>query len=236
MERGWLPYDTFRRHFESTAGQMAAEGDEPRLATLTVSRTQFLRWLGGNVTRAPYPLASRVLEHMFRVSVTQLLAPTPSHGAVSAGDSHRFGTILNDLESEIIMSGHESSEHAASAARSVDDTSIEQLQEDIAQIARRYPFHDVYQSFAGARRVRDLAYSLLDRTAAPAQEADLYMVVGQACGILATAVFDLGYPETAAEHARSAFVYGKMIGHSGLCSWSLGMRALICYWNKRPYE
>jgi len=233
--KGWRSYETFRWQFEQAAAQLASERAGTRFASYTVSRTQYERWLGGKVVRSPYPDAQAVLEFMFKVPVKQLLAP-PSTSTASQHLTRDADRHSHTLESEITMSGHESSEHAASASRSVDDTSIEQLQADIAVIARRYPFRPVYESFVAAKRVRDLAYALLDRTSVPSQETDLYMVIGQACGILATASFDLGYPESAAEQSRSTYTYGKMIGHNGLCAWALGMRALICYWDDRPYQ
>jgi tetratricopeptide (TPR) repeat protein len=236
-ERRWRTYETFKHHFEGAARELAKH-EEPQIAMQSVSRTQYERWLRGDVATYPLQMSARILEHMFGRRVEQLFGPVE---AVPATPASTFTTAspgldLHDLESEITMSGHESSEHAANAARAVDDTSIEGLQEEIARIARRFPMTPAYTSFSEAKRVRDTAYELLDRTGRPSQEADLYLAAGQACGILATSAFDLGYTDAAADQARSAFVYGRMIGHAGLCAWALGMRALICYWSERAYE
>jgi len=120
----------------------------------------------------------------------------------------------------------------------VDSATIDQLQDDIAKVARAYPTTPLLTSFSEARRVQKLAYEQIDHTGRPAQLNDLYLIAGEACGILATCAFDLGYSETATEHARSAERYARMIGHGGLLAWALGMRALVCYWTplQRPHE
>lgn len=230
-ERRWRTYETFKKQFEDTAKALAAETRDQRLADLTVSRTQYERWLRGGLTTRPYAGASAVLERMFSMDVDLLLGP-----AGEADMPREHGSLLN-LKSEIIMAARESSEHAAfAAARSIEETTIEQLQEDIASVAGKYPSVSPVESFGEAKRIRDLALSLLDRTGRPAQESDLYATVGQACAILSVASFDLGYSDAAAEQARSVFLYGRMVGHDSMCAWALGMRALIGNWSNRPLE
>ncbi|WP_194908880.1 hypothetical protein [Catenulispora rubra] len=228
VERRWRTYETFRRHFEEAARTLAAETNDPRLAALSVSRTQFERWLRGGLTTRPYPNASAVLQRMFSVEVDVLLGPA------SEANLQEQAQAFN-LKSEITMAAHESSEHAAyAAARAIDNMTIEQLQEDVTKVAREYPEKAPIESFAEAKRIRDLALSLLDRTGRPAQESDLYVAAGQACGILATVSFDLGYTDAASEQARTVFIYGRMVGHEGLCAWAMGMRALIANWSEFP--
>lgn len=141
----------------------------------------------------------------------------------------------HSLDGEIDMAAHESREHARHAASHiVDEISIEQVHEDIASIARRYPSAQPLESFVAARLARDRALAMLDRTSRPAQESELYLAVGRSCGVLASASFDLGHTDAASEQARSAFIYGRMIGDTSLCAWALGFRALISNWSGRP--
>lgn len=158
--------------------------------------------------------------------------PAPRHGTPIAAQPQ-----THNLDSEIDMAAHESREHARHAASQiVDEISIEQVHEDIAGIARRYPTTPPLQSFVAARASRDHALTMLDRTSRPNQETELYLAVGRSCGVLASASFDLGHTDAAAEQARSAFVYGRMIGDVSLCAWALGFRALISNWAGRPLE
>lgn len=235
-ERRWRTYEVFRQHFATAASELAAAG-QPLLGTTSISRTQYERWLRGDVATRPHSGAALILEHMFGVSVDILLGPARDHPSDERLTGNDATTTLLSLEREIAMTAHESSEHAGfAAARTVEDSSIEQLQDDIATVARRYPSVSPVASWVEAKRVRDLALAMLDRTGRPAQESDLYLTVGEACGILAAVSFDLGYTDAAAEQARSTFIYGRMIGHAGLCTWAYGMRALIGYWSGRPLE
>jgi tetratricopeptide (TPR) repeat protein len=87
-----------------------------------------------------------------------------------------------------------------------------------------------------AKRIRNLGFELLSRTKRTEQEHDLYLVIGQACGLLATVSFDLGNHEAATEQARAAWIYGAHIGDRSLCTWARGMEALIAYWSDRPRD
>lgn len=90
--------------------------------------------------------------------------------------------------------------------------------------------------YGDAKRVRNLGVQLLGRTKRAEQEDDLYLMIGQACALLASVSFDLGNREAATEQARSAWIYGKHIGHKGLCAWTRGMQALIAYWCGCPRD
>jgi hypothetical protein len=66
--------------------------------------------------------------------------------------------------------------------------------------------------------LRDTVYAQLDRTHKPRQQAELYLVAGQVCGLLSSVSFDLGHPGVAEELARAAHTYGSVIDHPSLCS------------------
>jgi tetratricopeptide (TPR) repeat protein len=68
----------------------------------------------------------------------------------------------------------------------------------------------------------------------PAATAQLHLLAGMLCGLLANVSTDLGYRDAAAEQARAAWAYGDIIGHNGLRAWTRGMQALIEYWSGRP--
>ena len=60
---------------------------------------------------------------------------------------------------------HESSEHAGvTASRNLDGATLDQLQDDIAQITRNYTTVSPVAAFMEARRLRDLGYHLLGHT------------------------------------------------------------------------
>lgn len=239
------PHDRFLLRYESAARQVAGELADPTLLHSTVSPRQYERWLQGTLRKLPHPDHCRVLEAMFGIPASALFAAAPgperpnTDSALPAGSaafaSGPDGVPAFNLDEEISMTAHESSEHAGMAAStSIDDTTIEQLHADAAKAARNYATESALRSYLEAKRIRNLAMGLLERTTRPAQLNDLYLIAGEACALLATAMFDLGYHDEAEEQSRAAFMYGTHIGHPSLRTWARGTQALIAYWSGRP--
>ena len=225
-QRGWRTYRDFRREFESAARRLVADGTPE--VPLTVSESQFERWLAGRVER-PRPGNALVLTALFGLDIGVLLSQNSQYNPqpVATVDWH-------DLGVEISMSAHDAIDHAGTVARAVDGNSIDQLQDDIAEAARNYPRVTPAASWAEGMRVRGAALELLDHTGRPAQKAELVRVLGETSGVLATASFDLGKVKAAAEQARSTLMYAESIGHLSLFAWAYGMLSLLRYWAGDP--
>ncbi|HVB42942.1 MAG TPA: hypothetical protein VNF47_09590 [Streptosporangiaceae bacterium] len=146
--------------------------------------------------------------------------------------------VAPGVEWDLVMNAaHESSEHAAEfESASVGPNALEQIGEDILRIARAYVHAPPLPLLGELVRVRNRAYWLLDRTRNPAQQRDLYLAAGQACGLLASASFDLGYPPAAAQQARASRAYGEIINNQELSAWADGMLASIELWAGRPQQ
>jgi tetratricopeptide (TPR) repeat protein len=145
--------------------------------------------------------------------------------------------FAEEITWELTMAAHESSEHAGFvASRRLEPVTLEQLHEDVVQVARKYAHTPPFHVYGEAKRVRDRGFELLEWTRRTEQEADLYLLIGQTCALLASVSFDLGNRDAAMEQARSAWIYGTHIGHRGLRAWARGMQALIAYWSGRPLE
>jgi tetratricopeptide (TPR) repeat protein len=130
---------------------------------------------------------------------------------------------------------HESSAHAEWAEGSnVGEATLEQLDADVRRIATDYVHVPPLPMFAEMLRVRNRIYGLLEGRQKPASAAQLHLLAGVLCGLLANASTDLGYRDAAAEQASAAWAYGDIIGHDGLRAWTRGMQALIEYWSGRP--
>jgi tetratricopeptide (TPR) repeat protein len=165
----------------------------------------------------------------------------PGHPAVGAqrerSQTGSTGPRSQDIERELVIAARESSQHAEYvASRSVDPTDVEQLHDEIVRLARNYAQTSPLLLYLDAKRARDRGFELLDRTRQTEQEHDLYLMIGQTCGLLASLTFDLGSREAATEQARSAWIYGTHVGHNGLRAWARGMQSLIAYWSGRPLE
>jgi tetratricopeptide (TPR) repeat protein len=162
----------------------------------------------------------------------------PPAGAPDGRSQDRpTGPRSQDIERELVIAARESSEHAEYvASHSIDPTDVEELHDDIVRLARNYAQTSPLLLYLDAKRARDRGFELLDRTKQTEQEHDLYLMIGKACGLLASLTFDLGSREAATEQARSAWIYGTHVGHNGLRAWARGMQSLITYWSGRPLE
>ena len=132
---------------------------------------------------------------------------------------------------------HASGAHAELAeATEVGTITLEQLDHDVVRLARAYILTQPAEIFDDLVRLRDRVYRLLARRARPAQQAHLYLLAGQVCGLLASASMELGCHGAAAEQSRAAWVYAEIIGHNGLRAWLRGTQALIAFWSGNPRE
>lgn len=144
----------------------------------------------------------------------------------------------NPAEWSLVMdTAHESTEHAtANEPLSVGPDAIGKLSEDIARLARAYLHTPPLPLFGELVRIRDNAYWLLDQTRNLTQQRDLYMVAGQACGLLAMASFDLGHPDAGTQQARAARVYGAIIDGKELSAFADFALSVIECWAGRPRQ
>ncbi|GAA2626677.1 DNA-binding protein [Actinomadura fulvescens] len=227
-ERHWTHPDGIAC-YQQTAEDMG-------LAT-TVTTRQWERWLSGELKTLPRPVRCRVLERMFNRPVHQLFQP-PAAGlgipAASRGVDHGGTEVNRDL---VAGAAEESTEHVAEVeALTIGPATLEQAHDDVRRLAQRYgttpPWEVLTHAVVARRRVREL----LKRTCRPDQQRELYLLLGELCGLLAVSSFDLGDAAAATQHARAAWGYGEHIGHDGLRAWARGTQALIAYWDGRPQE
>ncbi|MFD7161482.1 hypothetical protein ACFV9C_43340 [Kribbella sp. NPDC059898] len=222
-EGSWTIDETCRA-FERKAAEMGESA--------TLSPRHLARWMSGEVGQAR-PATRRVAEEFWGHRFEVLLG--------SAQDSFEFerscGTAapglsvdVESLEAAAVMAAHESFEHAARTAGTVDSDDIAMLQESVLALARDYQIKPPLQMLIEARHIRDVAYLLLDKTRMPAQTSELYQVAGQACGLLSVVSFDLARWDAAEEQARSARTYAELIGDAHLQAWARGTQAVIANW------
>lgn len=226
-QRRWR-YRDFVHAFQQTATELHKQGAETR--NLSVSEAQFRRWTAGKISTLPSPESCQVLEELFGVPAPQLFAPPPL-----AAPSLEPSTLTFDLEDEIAVTARDSQEQAnAAAAEQVSDTTVDQLRDDVATLARRYTHTSPFDVFRGAKLLREQAEYLRDRTQVPAQQQDLLIIAGESCALLATAAFDLGSMSGAARLSRSAALYGETARFEPLRAFAGGILAYISYFSGRP--
>lgn len=222
-QRHWR-YGDFVGHFTRTAEKVIRKGT----ANPTISEAQFRRWTAGTIRTLPGPDACRVLEEMFGVSAAALFQAPPSAESPAPAFS---------LKDEIDMTARDASNEAgAAASASISDTTLDQLRDDVAELARSYHSFSAFEVLQTARKLREEAEQHRDRTQVPAQQQDLLVIAGQACALLSAAAFDLGSLDGATRLARAAALYGETARFTPLRAFAGGALAYIAYFSGRPAE
>ena len=87
LEHGWNNWPIFAAHFDRVAREAALAYDRPDLASATVARRTFDRWMNGDPGATPSADTQVVLERLLGTPCAELFAPrTASHAAGAMGD------------------------------------------------------------------------------------------------------------------------------------------------------
>jgi tetratricopeptide (TPR) repeat protein/transcriptional regulator with XRE-family HTH domain len=156
--------------------------------------------------------------------------------AVVAGSAPPLARKADSEGAASTIAGESADFAASEAARTVTPMSVIQLTAELERLARHYADIPPVEMLDQARRLRDESHRLSQRTRVPAQLADLHLVTGAACGLLARSSWDLGEWLAAIEQAHAAGIYGELIGHGALQAWAAGTEALIAFWRGRPRD
>ncbi len=191
---------------------------------LHVSRSQAKRWLQG-APGVPRAASRRVLEYWFEEPVDSLLGPprrpTRENRAIT--------------ETELAVdAAHESVSHAIAAASALDPSALELLQTAAWDAARAYCTTPPLEMLTDLVSLRDTIYKQLDRTHKPLQQAHLYLLAGEVCGLLSSVSWDLGLLGAADEQARAAYTYGSIIDHPSVQAWARALQVTAAFWSGHP--
>lgn len=141
------------------------------------------------------------------------------------------------IEREVLMTAHESSDHAEQAGQAgIGDITHEQLRADVARLARLSDTGEPFAVFLELRRVRDRIYRLLDRRLWPREQTDLYFLLGCLDGLMGVAANRLGYPDAAEELERAGWAYASAIDHRPLLGQLRQQLSSIVYLRGRVRE
>jgi hypothetical protein len=176
----------------------------------------------------PAPAAQEILDAVLQMATADVQRrfallqanPGPARLELPSGSSH---------EVDFMASAHESAMDAALHSGRVSDA-LGPMQSDVTSIARRYPHRGPVIAFAEARRLRNLACQMAERTRRPRELADIYMVAGASSALMASIAFDLGQWDAARSLAQSATQYADIAGHTSLESWTWGLQATLANW------
>ncbi|WP_432146715.1 XRE family transcriptional regulator [Streptomyces sp. bgisy084] len=138
-----------------------------------------------------------------------------------------------------------SCELAADAARSArfarlialtnsDASTVEQLDADVARLARHFVSRPLKELYAEIRELRDETFELLRGRQRPQQTSDLLVTASRLCGLSAHVCLDAGDYDSAGSHARTAWSCAEAAGHHEMQAWVRSVESLIAFWNGNP--
>ncbi|WP_280245815.1 hypothetical protein [Nocardia abscessus] len=205
----------FQREFANRAASLGVE--------VEVSRSAAKRWFQGAAGQ-PRPGARRVLEAWFGEPVSVLFGPP----------HHDTRTRLVTEQELAVNAAHESVSHAIEAASALDPSALEHLHAAAGKAATAYYITPPLELLTDLVALRDTIYEQLDRTHKPLQQAELYLLAGQVCGLLSSVTWDLGLVEPAQEQARAAYTYGCIIDHRSLQAWARALQVTLAFWSGFP--
>ncbi|MDT0345851.1 hypothetical protein [Streptomyces litchfieldiae] len=227
--RGWT-YMQFGRAYEQAAREVSVATGDPSIASVTVAEQTFRRWTSGRIRTLPNSPAPAILHHLFKRPATELLAPPPE-------EIPPLPSAPAIDEMEIRMTARDAADHAGeAAAQALPDLTIDQIEDDVRGLARRYPSTSPLDSYQRGRELLRLAQAMLDRTQRPRQRERLYLQAGATAALMASASFDLGSLSPAVQLARTAALYGEVIDHGPLQAYAHGALAYLAYWDGRPTD
>jgi len=153
-----------------------------------------------------------------------------------AGMQPRLEGMMPTRE-EVTMAADESAQFQRwSAATNVDDLALEQMRDDIADLANAYLVDPPAQVFARAVALRDATFRLIKGRQRPLHTVELYRVAGATCALLAHAAADLSEPHAAMTQARAALHCADMVDDSSLRVYTRWVQSNVAYWGGRYTE
>jgi hypothetical protein len=135
------------------------------------------------------------------------------------------------MEDEVVDAGDESIALLALAEESnVGDLTVEQLHADIQRIAQGYLKVPTKPLFLRSKAIRDRAFRLLAGRQPPNQTRDLYAAAGWALTLLAWMSVDLGRPDVAESHTRTAWACADAADFDELRAWVRATQHTAAFW------
>jgi transcriptional regulator with XRE-family HTH domain len=247
-ERGWSRSDMARRLIAA-----AKDAGDDAMPTAENLRKSIHRWEAGQVElseryRLLYCRALGIKPAQLgqQPDGDSCLAPQPC-AALHAGTEVPIldlvayrgmeapGSRQSTVAHEVLMAAHEGSDHAAQAEEhGIGDTTLEQLQADLVRLSHLSDSGDPLTVFMDLRRVRERVFQLLERHLWPAEQANLYFIIGVLNGLMGVAAGRLDYPDSAEELIRAGWVYATAIDHRPLLAALRVQLSTIAYWRGMP--
>jgi tetratricopeptide (TPR) repeat protein len=173
------------------------------------------------------------LRHVLGVAGDNDLGFFPPAGVIVGEQEPTPPASMADHDDDLVNAGDESIALLSFAEESnVGELTVEQLQADIERIAQSYLRTPIRPLFAKSRAIRDRAFMLLAGNQSPRQTRDLYSAAGWAITLLAWMSVDLGRPDIAEGHTRTAWACAEAADHDVLRGWIRATQHTAAFWQE----
>lgn len=136
-----------------------------------------------------------------------------------------------EADSVLVTAADESSRFLSLAeSTNVGELTVDQMHIDVRRVAHLYLKAPTWPMFLRICALRDRAFALLQGRQRPAQTQELYAVSGWALTMLAWMSVDLGRPDSAEDHARTAWACAVNADHNGLRAWVRATQHTAAFW------
>jgi hypothetical protein len=170
------------------------------------------------------------LRHVLEVATDNELGFYPPSGS-SPLDLDPPLPSMSGHDDDLIAAADESIALLSFAEESnVGELTVEQLNSDIERIAQSYLRTPTRQLFDRSRAIRDRAFTLLAGNQSPRQSRDLYAAAGWSINLLAWMSVDLGRPDIAESHTRTAWACAEAADHDVLRGWIRATQHTAAFW------
>ncbi len=169
--------------------------------------------------------------------------PLPSPATLTVADESRDNERqppspgLVTAEPAIVVIAHEHSQHAQDAERrDIGEATLEQLRATVMRLSRDTMTGAPLALLAEMRRIYDQLRTASSLQVWPADQAELYLLLGCLNSLMSVTALQTGSLTAAAELARAGLPYARAIGHQALAAHLRLNLATIAYWNDQPRQ
>ncbi|MFJ4653819.1 helix-turn-helix domain-containing protein [Nocardia sp. NPDC088792] len=117
-------------------------------------------------------------------------------------------------------------------ASNVGPMTIEDMRADLRSVTHGYLKEPTLPLFQRTVAIRDKAITLLSGRQSPRHSAQLYGIAGWALAILGWVTVDLGHPDAADKHLRTAWVFADNAEDDDLRAWVRASQHTAAFWRE----
>ncbi|WP_434741148.1 hypothetical protein [Micromonospora sp. SH-82] len=202
----------------------------------------FAEWLGVSVRTVAYwrsrpaTILGRANQEILATALGRISDVVSRRFWNLAGESH---DSLEEFPAEggvgrlLAKAAEFMSEDRLLASCSVSVESRDLLQEEVDSLARCGGM-SASETFGVAYEICENARALAYSSRRPRELVDLYLILAQSVGLMASSAFDLGFWRESATLARASTQYADLAGHASMKAWTYGLRMTLHNWRNEP--